>query len=264
MKTTWLCSDAMVDFSVITGAADHVVVRARAHLNRSVSASTAALVSTSVSTAQDVVDVDALDRQHVDVGDVARRQARNSASTSAPSMISALTKPSSANWPASALVFGSLTLASAMTDQLVVARLAGQRMLQRQRPHLLGQIDGMAAHHRPERLAAAAELRRRLVAVAGAARCPSACTSWRWSCGSRRASWSCGCRPAAWRAGSAPSAAGCRCAAQPENLIGQRDRAVRLAVEGGDLVVHHQSASPALGLGAAASAGADAAAPARA
>ena len=47
--------------------------------------------------------------------------------------------------------------------------LAESACLQRQRAHLLGQLDGVAARLGPERLAAAAPLRHRLVAVAGAA-----------------------------------------------------------------------------------------------
>ena len=49
LKTTWLCSETCVDFSVIDRPADHVVacVDALAHLKRASSASTAALVSTS-------------------------------------------------------------------------------------------------------------------------------------------------------------------------------------------------------------------------
>ncbi len=66
---------AIVAFSVMIGATMHVVLAqicSGTHLNRASSASTAALVSTSVCTAQDVVAVDALDRQHVDVRNVAR------------------------------------------------------------------------------------------------------------------------------------------------------------------------------------------------
>ena len=54
-------------------------------------------------------------------------------------------------------------------DDRLGLRLGGERVLQRERPHLLRQIEGMTAHDRTERLAAAAELRRRLVAVARAA-----------------------------------------------------------------------------------------------
>src|SRR5690606_8679605 len=48
--------------------------------------------------------------------------------------------------------------------------LGRQRVLERQGPHLLRQVDGVAARRGPEGPAAAAELRRLAVAVAGTAR----------------------------------------------------------------------------------------------
>ena len=53
-------------------SADDVVEMFLAHLNRASSASTAALRQDQLLAAENVVDVDALDGQHVDIGNVAR------------------------------------------------------------------------------------------------------------------------------------------------------------------------------------------------
>ena len=67
-----------VAFSVIDRGDDDVVMAARSimllHLKRASSASTRSLGQHQLVAAQDVVDVDALDRQHVDVRDVAGRE----------------------------------------------------------------------------------------------------------------------------------------------------------------------------------------------
>ena len=55
--------------------------------------------------------------------------------------------------------------------------LGRQRVPQRQRAHLLGQVVRVAAHHRAEGAAAAAELRHAAPSRDGRRRCPSACTS---------------------------------------------------------------------------------------
>jgi hypothetical protein len=77
--------------------------------------------------------------------------------------------PSLPKWPLSLAVLGSSSVAVSTTISLPSAALADSAAAQRQLADLLRQVRGVAAHDRAERLAAAAELRRRLVAVAGAA-----------------------------------------------------------------------------------------------
>ena len=165
-----------------------------------------------------------------------RAARRKLSSIAAPSMISALVRPRLLKRSASALVFGSAALASAMHDQLLALGLAGQRVLERERPHLLRQVVLVAAHDRPEGLAAAAELRRRLVAVTGAGRCPSACTSscWSWRISPRVLVL---CVPA-WRLDSCQRTMRCRMSARgsrPKISSGSVIESGRVAVEGGDL-----------------------------
>src|SRR5581483_4378501 len=126
-------------------------------------------------------------------------------------------------------------------DQLVALRLVGESVLERERADLLRQVMGMAAHDRAEGLAAAAELRRRLGAVAGAAgalllvplgrgqrdfaarlRLVRACLALRQLV-----------------ADHALQDVGARL--QPEDIVGQADRAALFAVEAGYLAVHHSA-----------------------
>src|SRR5262249_27793552 len=119
--------------------------------------------------AENVVDVDALHRQHVDVGDVASRQGEGRLNF-APIDDERVGERE----PAEAL-FEALGLAVARyrpVEHYDLARLGlgGERMLQSQRAHLLGQFDGVAPWFGAEHLAAAAPLGHRLVAMTGIAR----------------------------------------------------------------------------------------------
>ena len=96
-----------------------------------------------------------------------RAARRKLSSIAAPSMISALVRPSFSKRVGQRLGLRLLGARLGEHDQLLALGLAGKRMLQRQRPHLLRQVVLVAADDRAEGLAAAAELRRRLVAVTG-------------------------------------------------------------------------------------------------
>ena len=114
-------------------------------------------------------------------------------------------------------------------------------LLQSERTDLLRQVMGVAPNDRSERLAAAAELRSGLGAVAGA-------TSTLLGIGllgrGGNLAAHLGLVGAGLTLGELPANhalqdVGARL--KPENVIGKRDRAVRLAVEGGDLQVHHSA-----------------------
>jgi hypothetical protein len=75
-------------------------------------------------------------------------------------MISAFERPSRPNWSFQGLGLGLAQANLVDDDQRGALGLGRQRVLQRQRAHLLGQVMRVAAHHRAEGATAAAELRR--------------------------------------------------------------------------------------------------------
>ena len=98
-----------------------------------------------------------------------RAALRKFSSTSAPSMISALVEAELVELLGEALGLGVLQRHLVDDDDAAVLGLGRQRVLERERAHLLRQVDGVAAHHRTEGASAAAELRHARRAVTGAA-----------------------------------------------------------------------------------------------
>ena len=131
-------------------------------------------------------------------------------------------------------------------DQLAFGRLGRQRGAQRELADLLRQVGGVAAHDRTEGLAAAAELRRRLVAVAGAGRCPSGRTS-SWPSPSSSARPLVLCVPC-WRRDSCHTTQRCRMSLRTgsaEHRIGEIDLAGAVALDGLDRDLHDLILKPA-------------------
>ena len=125
-------------------------------------------------------------------------------------------------------------------DDAAVLGLGRQRVLERERAHLLRQIDGVAAHDRTESTAAAAELRDARASRDGRRRCPSARTSSCRCARFRRAVL--GLVRAALALGELPVDAALQDVAarlEAENLIRQISLAGFLAVEGDDFQFHH-------------------------
>ena len=90
-------------------------------------------------------------------------------SISLPPMMSALATPSPANCAARPLVLASFAARSSTTTIASAFALAESACFSASARTFFGRSIVVVAHDRPESLAAAAELRRRLVAVAGAA-----------------------------------------------------------------------------------------------
>src|SRR5665648_642889 len=112
--------------------------------------------------------IDALHRQHIDTRKIACRPREAVMNRRA---VDDQSRDKAKFGEARLKLFGLalFELAIVEHDEHVSLHLGRQRMLQRQCPHLLRQIDGMAARLWPERLAAAAENRRLLAAVTRAA-----------------------------------------------------------------------------------------------
>ncbi|GIX13021.1 MAG: hypothetical protein KatS3mg118_0980 [Paracoccaceae bacterium] len=158
--------------------------------------------------AQDVIDVRTLARQHVDAFEDCARRGAKFASTSAPSMISARDRPSFSHRSRSARVLRLADGRESSTTSPPAAAFADSAMLQAQRPHLLGQVMGMAARHRALGRAAVPELPR-CGCRGGPAGALLAIHLARGVVHLGPALASCACRPDAWPAASAPRGAGC-------------------------------------------------------
>src|SRR5262249_31178698 len=133
-------------------------------------------------------------------------------------------------------------------DDAAVLGLGGERMLERERAHLLGQIDGVAARGRAERAAAAAkeiDPGRAVTSRAGALLPVHLLAS------AMDLSAVLHVMSAALALGELPGDAALQdvgARLEAENLIRQRDVARRLALKGGDLQFHH---APSFSAGAA-------------
>src|SRR4030088_1422046 len=112
-------------------------------------------------------------------------------------------------------------------------------MLERKRPHLLRQIDGMAARLRPERLAAASEQIRPTAAVARAARALLAVELGAGIIDLGAALHRDGAAAPLGElvAHHAMQDVGARL--EPEHMVGERDRSRLLGVESGYVGLHH-------------------------
>src|SRR6185436_3542055 len=205
---------------------------------------------------QNVIDVDALDRQHVDIGNAARGEtevvldlgAVDDQGVVETELLEALLQLAG---------LGFLQRERIDDDDRAVLGLGRERVAQRERAHLLRHAYLVAARGRTERTAAAAEqvhARRAVTGLTGAlllvhllARAPDFRTVLH-------------VMGAALALGELPDHVALNeivARLEAEDLVRQRDFAAVLAFEGGDFEFHH-APSPA---GAAASAGAAAPAP---
>ena len=100
--------------------------------------------------AQDVVDVDALDRQHVDVRNVARRQ--NEILVELGTVDDQRIAPLELGEVARALRSCRWPRRLSRIDDLARLRLGRERMTQSERTDLLGHVDGVAARLGPNAL----------------------------------------------------------------------------------------------------------------
>ena len=116
LNTTWLFSEAMVDFSVTTGLTMTSLVAKISHLNRSSRASIADFEKHQGASPQDVVDIDALDAAARHIRNVAAAR-RKFWSISAPPIISALVRPSLAKLSTSAFVLALSSMSVVDDDQ---------------------------------------------------------------------------------------------------------------------------------------------------
>src|SRR5208282_4508491 len=118
--------------------------------------------------AQDIVDIDAPDRQYVDIRDVAGGGAHARRNFGAVDD-QRVGETKLLELAAQRLGLGLRQAQRLDDDDAVILGLGRERVLERQRPDLLRQADGMAARLRAERAAAAAEQIDAGGAVAGGA-----------------------------------------------------------------------------------------------
>src|SRR6202020_1540238 len=117
--------------------------------------------------AENVIDVDALDRQHVDIGNVARggREAGMELGSVDDQRIG---NAEAGEMRDQRLGLGGFERGLVDNDEAAVFGLGRERMAKRERADLLGQTGRMRTHHGTEGTATAAELRHAGRAVTGA------------------------------------------------------------------------------------------------